>query len=610
MKIIGLSNIKNKEKKINHIKEFNIDVESQFCFITDGDSHSIDSIGKKNIWIKFNNIDFYSLVGAFKDHEISVYTEKPKREDKYIKGIVICPGENGFLQANPNKINNKLVKKDIHDFVVDFSKDLNCIIGGRGTGKSTLLNIIETILTLQCDNKKTLEFISKHELIYIVFHCDNCNYIYSFVPQVDKNNYYLPKAFNKKRSFDDGTIYLSDQWFTLYKIIDDIEALKYIPVPHDEAREILHKIYRRGYSVNKLVNKIEKGKIGSFIRDTVMYGINYQKLNDYIKMLIETPKRSVNKFLQDNISSIIKTMNEQKEIVHNKISSYNNSQNFIIIKYSPQIAETSRYLSEIIEKIPTRGYVAYTTLTWNNVEAYFLQLVDTFGFLETLELFVGKKYNHIHKHLPVDKFITEKLTIDLINLGISELEKENIKSVYEEIRNMIISDKDILIRSIENWVNVIDDFSLHFNINNKESVRNNSPIFKELDALSLGQRVAAILYFVFSFGFHTGDNTPLVIDQPEDNLDNQYIFKNLTGQLRAIKNQRQVIVVTHSSTIVTNADAEQVIVMDSDNRIGWVDAKEYPSRETIVKHIINYLEGGVKSFRNKMDKYKVYVEEL
>ncbi|MNN74390.1 hypothetical protein D3C81_1905840 [compost metagenome] len=112
-----------------------------------------------------------------------------------------------------------------------------------------------------------------------------------------------------------------------------------------------------------------------------------------------------------------------------------------------------------------------------------------------------------------------------------------------------------------------------------------------------------ILTFIFEYGKFFNDNTPLIIDQPEDNLDNQYIYKNLVNSLKQIKNSRQIIIVTHSSTIVTNADAEQVIVLESDSKNGWIVKKGYPDDDTITKHIINYLEGGADSFKHKIGMY-------
>lgn len=83
----------------------------------------------------------------------------------------------------------------------------------------------------------------------------------------------------------------------------------------------------------------------------------------------------------------------------------------------------------------------------------------------------------------------------------------------------------------------------------------------------------------------------------------QPVYKNLVDSLKSIKNERQVIIATHSSTIVTNADSEEVIVMDSDNRNGWIKKKGYASDKDILKHIVNYMEGGIESFNHKINIY-------
>lgn len=79
--------------------------------------------------------------------------------------------------------------------------------------------------------------------------------------------------------------------------------------------------------------------------------------------------------------------------------------------------------------------------------------------------------------------------------------------------------------------------------------------------------------------------------------------------LKSIKNNRQVIIVTHSSTIVTNADAEEVIVLKSNNKQGWIEKHGYPSEKSIIKHILNYLEGGENSFNHKYSVYNVILSE-
>ena len=110
--------------------------------------------------------------------------------------------------------------------------------------------------------------------------------------------------------------------------------------------------------------------------------------------------------------------------------------------------------------------------------------------------------------------------------------------------------------------------------------------------------------FVLGYSEYSNDYRPLIIDQPEDNLDNQYIYKNLVSQLRAIKEKRQIIIATHNATIVTNAKADQVCVMNSNNIHGWIEKVGYPGERSIKKHIINYLEGGKESFKHKYELYK------
>ena len=74
--------------------------------------------------------------------------------------------------------------------------------------------------------------------------------------------------------------------------------------------------------------------------------------------------------------------------------------------------------------------------------------------------------------------------------------------------------------------------------------------------------------------------------------------------MRQIKEKRQVIIATHNATIVTNAKADQVCVMDSDNLHGWVEKRGYPGEKCIKKQIIAHLEGGPESFLHKIRIYE------
>ena len=93
-----------------------------------------------------------------------------------------------------------------------------------------------------------------------------------------------------------------------------------------------------------------------------------------------------------------------------------------------------------------------------------------------------------------------------------------------------------------------------------------------------------------------------IVDQPEDNLDNQFIMNELVPLIRQIKKSRQVILSTHNANLVVNADAEQIIVARLDS-----DKKDYPSgsieNKFINGSIKEILEGGEEAFRSRENKY-------
>ena len=154
-----------------------------------------------------------------------------------------------------------------------------------------------------------------------------------------------------------------------------------------------------------------------------------------------------------------------------------------------------------------------------------------------------------------------------------------------------------------------EKFILEFNVNARETSRQLKAIYKDVSVLSLGQKVVAMLDFILAYSDYSNDFRPLIIDQPEDNLDNRYIYSHLVQQFRNVKAQRQIILATHNATIVTNSMTDQVVVMESDGVNGWIDAQGYVSEKSIKNHIINQLEGGKNSFKHKMSIYETVISE-
>lgn len=111
--------------------------------------------------------------------------------------------------------------------------------------------------------------------------------------------------------------------------------------------------------------------------------------------------------------------------------------------------------------------------------------------------------------------------------------------------------------------------------------------FVSLKNGSAGEKAAALLAFFLAHG-----NSPLVIDQPENDLDNHLITDLVVKQLRENKQRRQVIVVTHNPNIVVNGDAEMVHAMRFEN--GQCRAKASgPLQENFVRtEVCEVMEGG------------------
>lgn len=118
--------------------------------------------------------------------------------------------------------------------------------------------------------------------------------------------------------------------------------------------------------------------------------------------------------------------------------------------------------------------------------------------------------------------------------------------------------------------------------------------FNPVEQGSPGQKTAALLAFILSYG-----NEPLVLDQPEDDLDNHLIYDLIVTQLREIKQKRQVLVVTHNANIVVNGDAENVIVLEVRTGQTQITTQGGLQDPSIRDKICQVLEGGKEAFNQR-----------
>lgn len=124
---------------------------------------------------------------------------------------------------------------------------------------------------------------------------------------------------------------------------------------------------------------------------------------------------------------------------------------------------------------------------------------------------------------------------------------------------------------------------------------------KELNKHSMGQRASALMLFILS----QDDNDVVIIDQPEDDLDNKVVYTEFIKTLKNKKNASQFIFATHNANIPVLGDAERVVsaqYMESriDLTMGNIDA---PNTH---KQIVDIMEGGIEAFQRRNAIYTLW----
>ena len=134
----------------------------------------------------------------------------------------------------------------------------------------------------------------------------------------------------------------------------------------------------------------------------------------------------------------------------------------------------------------------------------------------------------------------------------------------------------------------------------------------ELEKLSPGTK--GIVLLILYLGMDIADTRPLVVDQPDENLDNESIYKLLTTYFKTAKTRRQIILITHNPNLVVNADSEQIIVASCDRRENGLPHITYqsgalenvsPADRGIRQQACRILEGGADAFLKRERRYSL-----
>jgi ABC-type lipoprotein export system ATPase subunit len=126
-------------------------------------------------------------------------------------------------------------------------------------------------------------------------------------------------------------------------------------------------------------------------------------------------------------------------------------------------------------------------------------------------------------------------------------------------------------------------------------------VTRSLAHLSLGQQQSILLAILLQ----SKSTNPLLIDQPEDNLDSEFIYKTIVANLRKIKEKRQIIIVTHNPNIAVLGDAELIIPLKSTSVKTHISERGSIDRGQIRELCCDILEGGKQAFISRQKLYGI-----
>lgn len=585
-----------KDKLKNYSKK-------DYKIIIDNDSHAVDEIDENHMWIKGSKRDLHMIKEALNNYDVSVSLNYDSKLSKrqYIKGMYIQ--HDAFL-SNQEKNGG---------FIIRFSPFLNSIIGGRGTGKSTIIKFLEYTLNQKCGNLEFLNFICMHGHIWVLYIYQGTEYL------IEMQNPTREKHFSNEADILQYFDFRPKQYY-MYKVSDfhvyDIKDYAYkknlhiYKVQHNskdtflttvhEKKQFLNNFFDTTYSINELVNTANTTAINEFIFNTMFnnkvirdpQNVNIKKLSGLKKLMQDTQNimDSRKKQVEEIINSFNSAMKETLKIVYTQNQEVAPPDFKVWLNLNkPRYLNYYFQFNKQIYNIKNYKVIEYLEMIYDNY--------DIFGLFE-------RALNKEKREESILDFIDNDI-INNKNIGLNyksvtvENEQEIIDLIYKRI--LVEQNVPLIKKYLKNYITEKEFFTIEFNVNSKTGSTGTN--YKDIKVLSLGQKVVAMLDFILGYSEFSHDFRPLVIDQPEDNLDNQYIYYNLVKQLKDVKSKRQIILATHSSTIVTNTMSDLVCMMESDGKNGWIKKYGYLNEMTIKKEIINCLEGGIDSFKHKEEIY-------
>ena len=630
----------------------------------------------RKTYIKLGDYNFAALKYALQDHIHRVSFNLPKIRNAYIKSISI---EGGLLNEQR----------------IDFSPELNTFIGIRGSGKSSLLEIMRYTLNLPLTDSSVDEKYKKDLIEYALG--SGGKVILHFV-DVHNEEYRIEKIYGKKEDiYKESTnelqqcslnallnnvIYYGQNDLSNKKQSFQFDLLNKLVNPNKELRQNIEKkrneikdIVRQIELINIEISQIKE--VEQQISDTE-HKLQYYKNNGLEEKLeAQTDFNSDETKILQMRNLIEQFMNDVQNLYSNYENSFalpvngskQNSEIFALIndeilkldeavkKIGDSVNSISVVLcayDKIISKLNLKGELLKNEFAKIKRELNSETInPDTFlnltRFLETsklklqelnkskekkdsllkdLEKCLSEMNNLLRDDFDVLKEKAEEINSENSNLQIEVKFEGNRKSFLEKMETVFKGTgiRDQAYKNIsDNFLDFIEIYRRQDELQNYLS-ENSLYEFKKrlnndlaellsfevehsvvisykghrIDKLSLGQRASALILFLLT----QKDNNILIIDQPEDDLDNQVIYDEVIKNVLALKGQMQFIFATHNPNIPVLGDSEKILAFNFESnenieiKQGSIDS---PSLQT---SIVTIMEGGKEAFEHRNNIYK------
>ena len=354
-------------------------------------------------------------------------------------------------------------------------------------------------------------------------------------------------------------------------------SIKLSPIPHVEANVIVSHvknewdkpIKEKTEQLNSEIQGVKDrfpeytGDLATLLQNISQYQARLMDCEKQLKMIEQEEQRLAEVKNKDFVlvgKSIKNSILEYKEQIEKKWNEFRAG--------SPELTEERRAI--IADIFNDGGISVRVDIAFDEMKMYEL-------LMEKLD---GRRYSRqkLKERLQISSaddfmnFMTQASTINLFS-----------EDVDDEVRGRILS---VFFRRFTEFI--------HHRIIIESSGR---PITK----LSHGQQ--GTIYLKLKIAANMFSET-LVYDQPEDDLDNQFITEELVKLFRRIKKHRQVIIVSHNANLVVNADSEQVIVAHNDDGVLSYTSGALEDPE-INRAVCQILEGGKQAFENRERKYNL-----